>query len=304
MIPAESSAVERVRKDDLDLLRVRTPHGVALIAEQGAQLLSYQPHGQPPVVWLSEQARFERGESVRGGIPVCWPWFGDLDRNPAAVQACAGSGLGATPKHGFARTLDWVCAEPTLEADGVTLLFKLDLSHGHAGWNGAAQLSLRIRLAEVLTVELGVTNESDAALTLSQALHTYFAVSDVRQVRVEGVDGARFVDTLDGWTTKTQSGDLHITAETDRLYLGIDRTLSIHDPGWSRRIDIQTSHSASAVIWNPWIDKAARLSQFADDAWQRMLCIETARVWDDLVQVAPGDTAYMAVHIQAVPLPA
>ncbi len=292
---------ERFIQDDLALWRITTPHGQALVAEQGAQLLSYVPDGEQPLVWLSEQARYVRGESVRGGVPVCWPWFGDLERNPAQVRAGVHADLHAqAPKHGFVRTQDWTHAETSIETQAVTLVFRLDVVKGASGWSQPAHLTLRLRFADTLTVELGVTNESPEPMIVSQALHTYFAVSDVRQVQVLGVDGARFVDTLDDWQIKTQAGVLRFNGETDRIYLDVGKTLVIEDPGWSRSIQIQTAHSASAVIWNPWTDKAARLSQFADDAWQRMLCIETARVWDDLLTIAPGETGYMAVHVQTM----
>ena len=296
--------VDRYIQDELALLRVQTPHGQAVIAEQGAQLLKYTPTGQQPLVWLSAEAAYRRGESVRGGVPVCWPWFGDLVRNPAQVRA----GVDAAhhdqaPKHGFVRTLDWTHAETAIEAESVTLIFKLDVAGGSFGWAQPAHLTLRFRLADTVTIELGVTNSSNEAMVVSQALHTYFAVSDVRQVQVRGVEGSHFIDTLDEWKTKTQAGPLTISGETDRLYLNLGDRLSIEDPGWGRRIEIQTAHSASAVIWNPWIEKAARLSQFDDDAWPQMLCIETARVWDNLLSIAPGDTAYMAVHLRASPLP-
>lgn len=303
MTQPHPSTVERFIQDELALLRVQTRHGLAIIAEQGAQLLSYVPHGEAPLVWLSPDAAYRRGESVRGGVPVCWPWFSDLARNPAPVRA----GVDAAhqddaPKHGFARTLDWTHAETAHEAEGVTLVFKLDVAAGVCGWAQPAHLTVRFRLAESVTIELGVTNESTTPMVVSQALHTYFAVSDVRQVQVHGVAGASFIDTLDDWKTKTQAGALTIGAETDRLYLGLGNTLSIEDSGWARRITIRTAHSASAVIWNPWIDKAARLSQFPDDAWPGMLCIETARVWNDLLTIAPAETGYMAVHLQCSPL--
>lgn len=302
MTQLAESTVTRYTQGDLALWRVETPHGVGVIAEQGAQLLSYVPHGQPPLVWLSDEARYAHGESPRGGVPVCWPWFGDLARNPAEVRARVRDVAAANaPKHGFVRSQDWVHVDTAMDNDSATLVFKKEVFEGQGGWSQAAHLTLRLRFAESVTIELGVSNQSDTPLIASQALHTYFAVSDVRHISIEGVDGARFVDTLDDWAIKTQAGPLRFTSETDRLYLGLGNTLSIVDPGWARRIAIQTSHSRSAVIWNPWIDKAARLSQFADDAWQGMVCIETARVWDDLLQVEPGDTGYMAVHLRAIP---
>ena len=297
------STVTRFTRGDLALWRVETQHGVGIVAEQGAQLLSYVPHGQPPLVWLSDEARYVHGESPRGGVPVCWPWFGDLARNPAQVRArVRDTASDSAPKHGFARTQDWVHVDTAVDNDSATLVFRMEVFEGQAGWSQAAHLTMRLRFSEFITIELGVNNQSDAPLIASQALHTYFAVSDVRQISVDGVEGATFIDTLDDWTPKTQAGALRFNSETDRLYLGLGNTLSIVDPGWERRITIQTSHSRSAVIWNPWIDKAARLSQFADDAWTGMVCIETARVWDDLLHVEPGDTGYMAVHLKAIAL--
>jgi len=286
---------------DLALWRVRTPHGEGIIAEQGAQLLSYTPHGQPPLIWLSPEAAYDRGESLRGGVPVCWPWFGELDRNPPEVRANVDAETAShAPKHGFARTQDWVHVDTANDAEGVTLVFRLDVTGESPKWRHAARLTLRIRMADAITLELGVTNMSDAALTLSQALHTYFAVSDVHQVHITGVEGKSFVDTLDDWQVKDQVGPLRFTGETDRLYLGLDQPLTIHDPGWGRKIIVQSSHSRSAVIWNPWIEKAKRIGQFPDDAWQGMLCIETARVWDDVLTIEPGDTAFMAAYLRTI----
>lgn len=292
------STVERKMQGELAIWHVRTQHGEARVAEQGAQLLSYVPTGQPPLVWLSPDAEYRHGEGPRGGVPVCFPWFGDLSTNPPEVRA--GFDLAQfddAPKHGWVRSQDWTHADTTADPDGVTLVFRRTLPAGHGGWRHGAQLTLRMRFAAAVTLELGVRNDSDTPMTVSQALHTYFAVSDVRQVHVEGLKGVRFIDTLDDWFSKTQAGALRFAGETDRLYLNVPDTLVIVDPGWRRKIRVQSSHSRSAVLWNPWIDKARRLSQFPDDGWIGMLCIETARVWDDLLHVEPGDTAYMAVHL-------
>jgi len=299
---SNDSSAERFMQGDLALWRVRTPHGEALIAEQGAQLLSYTPHGQPPLVWLSPEASYERGVSLRGGVPVCWPWFGDLDRNPAEVRANVASAYAeSAPKHGFARIQDWGHVDTAFDAEGVTLVFRLDVTGESPKWGHPARLTLRIRLADAITLELGVCNLSDSPLTISQALHTYFAVSDVRDITISGVEGKSFVDTLDQWHVKTQGDALQFTGETDRLYLGLDQPLTIRDPGWARDIVVQSSHSRSAVIWNPWIEKAKRIDQFPDHAWQGMVCIETARVWDDVLTIAPGDTAFMAAYLRVVP---
>jgi glucose-6-phosphate 1-epimerase len=142
-----------------------------------------------------------------------------------------------------------------------------------------------VRLAQDLGMSLETHNRGDTPLTLSQALHTYFAVSDVRQVGVEGLQACRYIDTLQDWQELRQQHAPVFAAETDRIYLDTPARLSIVDPGWGRRIHLDARGSRSAVLWNPWIDKARRLSQFPDDAWQNMLCIETANVLEDVVQL-------------------
>ncbi|WP_457788405.1 D-hexose-6-phosphate mutarotase [Pseudomonas sp. PL-6] len=293
-----TAQVERVELDQLTCWRVRTVHAELLVAQQGAQILSYQPDGQPPLIWLSEQAAYERGQSVRGGVPVCWPWFGDLRCNPPAVQAAYQPGL--APSHGLVRGLDWQLLGIDEDGDAVTLRFVFDSrQHLLPGWPHAARLQLDIRLGEDLALNLETHNQGDEPLVISQALHSYFAVSDVRQVGVEGLDGCRYLDTLDDWRERRQDGALQFAGETDRIYLGTPARLSIVDPGWDRRIHLDSSGSRSAVLWNPWIDKAKRLSQFAAEAWQGMLCIETANVMEDVVRLAADERHALRLRLSS-----
>jgi glucose-6-phosphate 1-epimerase len=293
-----TAQVERVELDQLTCWRVRTVHAELLVAQQGAQILSYQPDGQPPLIWLSEQAAYERGQSVRGGVPVCWPWFGDLRCNPPAVQAAYQPGL--APSHGLVRGLDWQLLGIDEDGDAVTLRFVFDSrQHLLPGWPHAARLQLDIRLGEDLALNLETHNQGDEPLVISQALHSYFAVSDVRQVGVEGLDGCRYLDTLDDWREHRQDGALQFVGETDRIYLGTPARLSIVDPGWGRRIHLDSSGSRSAVLWNPWIDKAKRLSQFAAEAWQGMLCIETANVMEDVVRLAADERHALRLRLSS-----
>lgn len=282
---------------ELDCIRVRTPFSEALIARQGGHLMRFQHHGQPPLVWLSETAALERGQSIRGGVPVCWPWFGDLARSPLVVQRMYVGG--DAPFHGLVRAIDWQLQEPVIEDNRVQLSFQLLLPQGLPNWPHPAELRLRLSIGEHLDMALQTRNLGVAPLALTQALHTYFAVSDSREVSLGGFDGCHYLDALDEWREQEQHGDIRFTAETDRVYLGVGPTLTIDDPGWQRRIHLHTRQSHSAVVWNPWIDKAARLANFPDDAWQRMLCIETARVGEaDALLIAPGAAHEMGVEIR------
>jgi len=295
------SHVERVELDELTCWRVRAGAGVLLISQQGAQILSYQEDEQPPLIWLSEQAAYKRGQSVRGGVPVCWPWFGSLQRNPQAVQALHLQPE-AAPAHGLVRNLDWQLQNIDSSDAGVHLEFVYNsATQPLPDWPHAAELRLAIRLDERLHIQLSSRNLGDTPLAISQALHSYFAVSDVRQVAVEGLHGCHYIETLEDWQQRQQEGLLHFHGETDRIYQDTPAQLSILDPAWQRRIHLLSSGSESAVLWNPWIDKAQRLSQFASDAWQGMLCIEHANVIHDIRTLAPGEQHSLGLSLWAVP---
>ncbi|TWC39487.1 glucose-6-phosphate 1-epimerase [Pseudomonas sp. SJZ079] len=298
----QTPQVERVEMDELVCWRVRTAQAELLVAQQGAQVLSYQQHGQPALIWLSEQASYKKGQSLRGGVPVCWPWFGDLARNPQPVQTMYQSGRMIVPAHGLVRGADWQLLGVENEGDGVRMDFAfIEPDNGLPGWPGVS-LNLSIRLNQHLQISLTSHNQGSAPAAISQALHSYFAVSDVRQVEVEGLGGSRYIETLEDWQERWQDGNLRISGETDRIYLGLPAELSILDPGWQRRIHLQTSGSRSAVLWNPWVDKAKRLSQFAEDAWQGMLCIESANVLDDALTLAPGEQHSLSMTLWSEPL--
>ncbi|MGO4001576.1 D-hexose-6-phosphate mutarotase [Pseudomonas fluorescens] len=294
--------VETVKLDQLNCWRIRHGQAELLVAQQGAHILSYQLDGQPPVIWLNDEAVFKTGKSIRAGVPVCWPWFGNLQRNPASVQAMRVSNEPA-PAHGLVRALDWELGEIGTTDGGLNVEFILPVpENGLPGWPHQVDLRLSIQLDEQLHIHLTSHNRGTDSVSISQALHSYFAVSDVRNVQVEGVDGLSYIETLDDWNIAKQQGDLHVTGETDRIYLNTPAKLSIVDPTWERRIELTASGSRSAVIWNPWIDRAAAFSDMANDGWQRMLCIETANVMDDIVQLAAGASHTLGVSIASKPL--
>lgn len=295
------SHVERLELDELTCWRVRHDANELLISQQGAQILSYQQDDQPPLIWLGEQAAYKRGQGVRGGVPVCWPWFGNLQRNPQAVQAMHRQ-PDAAPAHGLVRSLDWQLQGIDQHADGVQLEFSYNsTTHPLNDWTHAAELRLSIRLDERLHIQLSSRNLGDTPLAISQALHSYFAVSDIRHVAVEGLHGCRYIETLEDWQQRQQDGLLTFSGETDRIYLDTPAQLSILDHAWQRRIQLHSVGSNSAVLWNPWIDKAQRLSQFASDAWQGMLCIEHANVMDDIRVLNAGQQHQLNLSLWAEP---
>lgn len=288
--------VETELHGELNCWRISSAHAELLIAQQGAQILSYQRIGEPPLLWLSDQAILRQGKSVRAGVPVCWPWFGNLQRNPESVQAMYKGDQ--APAHGLARGRDWQLRRVEEVGANLQIEFELPEAQGDLpGWAHEVELKLLIELGEQLHVTLTSYNLGNDRVTISQALHSYFAVSDVRQARVEGVQGLDYIETLADWQQRTQTGALGFAGETDRIYLHTPERLSIVDPHWNRRITLASSGSRSAVIWNPWTERAKELADMADDGWQRMLCIETANVWDDVVVLKPGASHALSVVI-------
>ncbi len=294
--------VESVKIDELDCWRIRHNGAELLVAQQGAHIFSYQRKGEQPLIWPNPEAVFKQGKGIRTGVPVCWPWFGVFDRNPQNVKAMRQSEQPAGA-HGFARTAIWKMDEVTAVADALQLDFSLPVpAGGFPGWPHQVDLKLSLLLDDQLHIRLTSHNHGPDTVTLSQALHTYFAVSDVRNVQVDGLDGAAYIDTADGWAEKTQSGLLHFTAETDRIYLDTPAQLNIVDKTWQRRIQLSAEGSKSTVIWNPWTERAKAFDDMADDGWQGMLCIETANVLDDVVELAPGQSHTLGVSITGIAL--
>ncbi|MHC6228098.1 D-hexose-6-phosphate mutarotase [Pseudomonas sp. X10] len=288
--------VEAEQHGELNCWRITSDHAELLIAQQGAQVLSYQRLGEPPLLWLSDQALFKHGKSVRAGVPVCWPWFGNLQRNPQSVQAMFHGEQ--APAHGLARDRDWQLLGMDGDGDDLRIEFSLPEAQGDLpGWPHNVELKLLIELGEQLNLTLTSYNLGNDNVTISQALHSYFAVSDARQVQVEGVEGLDYIETLANWQQRKQQGQLGFAGETDRIYLQTPARLSILDPHWNRRTTLLSRGSRSTVIWNPWTDRARDLPDMADDGWQRMLCIETANAWDDVVTLAPGASHSLSVSI-------
>lgn len=292
------ASIQETQYGELACLEITLGEAKLLMARQGAQVLSYSRGEEPPIIWLSPTAQGRAGRSVRGGIPVCWPWFGIFERNPKQIQ---GQYLGTdAPQHGLVRGVEWHLEGIEDSDAGVTLGFTAPpLS---ADWPAAA-LELRVRLDDRLHIELRSENRGAQPLYLSQALHSYYQVGDIRQARVEGLDGCHYLNTVASWDEQhRQSGQLTFNAETDRIYRDPPERLSIVDPVLARRILLTSAGAGSAVLWNPWVDKAARLSDFPADGWQQMLCIETANVLERRLALAPGRSHSLRLAIEVQPL--
>jgi glucose-6-phosphate 1-epimerase len=255
--------------------------GEAAIALQGAHVIGFRARGQQPLIWMSDAANFAPGKSLRGGVPICWPWFG-----PHATDA-------SLPGHGPARTADWRPVGSQSLDDGRTRL-SLELVSGDAIRRQCPhplRVQLHVTVGYSLRFALETTNLGETPFELGDALHTYFLVGDVRKAGVEGLDACTYIDKVNGGARKLQSGPVTIAGEADRIYLDTGTHLAIADPVMRRRILIDSEGSSSVVVWNPWVDKAEKMGDLGPHGYLRMLCVETANAADDVVQLAPG-----AVH--------
>ena len=279
----------RVKSANFDLGNGGLPrlsiHGRTAEAElylQGAQLTRWRPHGHAPVLWLSDRAMFKPDAAIRGGIPVCWPWFG-----PKPGEATAKA-------HGFARTATWTMHNvellPDSSINAVLTLTDHDVPAVNSVWRNAFSLTLDITIGESLTLALTTKNIGRASFDITEALHTYLEVGDIRRASITGLDGVAYVDQLAGGARTTQvETDIHFTAETDRIY-ATESSCQLRDPVLKRRIHVSKAGSGSTVVWNPWIEKTARLADMNASSWQSMVCVEAANSSDARVHLAPGQS--------------
>jgi glucose-6-phosphate 1-epimerase len=259
------------------------PAGTAVVAIQGAQLLSWTPAGHDPVVWLSPVGRLGTGKAVRGGTPICWPWFGGHPADPAK------------PAHGIVRTRDWLVLGAGVTDPGAWVqLGTVTTAADAAYWPHQATVRLRVTLHRQLGLELSTTNTGDAPFALSQALHTYFCVGEIADAEVSGFDGETYQDKLDGGRRHRQAGVISFPGEVDRIYDAHTGAASIADRQLQRRIAITQSGSRSAVVWNPGPDKASRLGDMGPDGWKRFVCVETANAGADVIQLNAGEARTLA----------
>ncbi len=281
-------AVFELGSGGLPRLAVNSSLADAHIYLHGAHVTHFQPRGAAPVLFLSGKSWFAAGKPIRGGVPVIFPWFG-----PHASISDA-------PAHGFARTADWEVESLSIDSDDViTVVLRLDAKLAtHPAWPHDFVLQYRIVIGRTLTLTLESENTSSAPFSFENALHTYFAVGDVRQTATTGLAEASYIDKTDGMQRKVQGIDpIRITQETDRVFENTRAACVLDDASSRRKITVEKSGSQTTVVWNPWIAKAAAMADFAADEWPRMLCIETANAGANAVVLPPGEKHSMRAAI-------
>ncbi|MFH1817763.1 MAG: dihydroxy-acid dehydratase [Pseudomonadota bacterium] len=264
--------------------------GRATICLQGAHVVSFRPKSQHvPVVWVSDAAKFAPGKSIRGGAPVCWPWFG------------AHASEASFPAHGFARTVPWTVTGSRKRNDAKTeiTLQLADNEQTRAQWPHATRLSLTVIVSDKLEMHLATTNTGTAPIQVGEALHTYLQISDVGSVTIAGLEGSTYHDKVDHFAKKKQSGAIALKSEVDRVYVNTPADCVIEDAGLNRRIRVAKTGSQSTIVWTPWTEKADKMGDMGKGksgaGWREMVCVESANAMDNVVTVAPGETHTMSV---------
>jgi glucose-6-phosphate 1-epimerase len=255
----------------------------------GAHITSWRPAGEEEVLFLSRQSRWEDGHAIRGGIPICFPWFAHKADNPKA------------PDHGFVRTKAW--ALDSIADVAGTIIVSMSTESDEATkkwWPAEFRLVLRAAFGKELSVELVTANTGRTPLCFEEALHAYFRVSNIEVTRARIPDALRYIDKTDSHRTKTQQGDIVIASETDRVYLDTRDEIELEDPVLERRLRVAKENSRTTVAWNPWTQKAHSLSDFGDDEWVQMICVEPSNVSDFAVGLAPGQQHTMKALVRVV----
>lgn len=287
-----------IRIDELQALKITHPLFSATLLLQGAQLIEFTPahHKEHNLLWLSDCAQYKHGKPIRGGIPICWPWFGNIEKNPECIQTQLPNPALANA-HGFARTQDWHITAINENCHFVEVTLQLISSHDtHIIWPFDFSLDITFKFSKTLAISLTTTNTGSRPFSISQALHSYLPTQDIEHSDISSTYNLRYIDALDDWKNKVQGKRIRFTAETDRLYFFEKEDYSLHLRTPTNSVEINNKNSQSAVIWNPWIDKSKRLSQFHNDDYKTMLCIETANVLSDIKDVLPQKKSTLAVE--------
>ena len=265
-------------KGGIPCITIENKHASAKISLQGAHILSWIPKGNEDVLWLSEEAKFAPGKSVRGGIPICWPWFGAHETNSNF------------PAHGFARTTNWQVLSTEALSDGHTRISftTTPLTENTDMWPVDTTVQYQINIGKKLELELITHNNGTQAISIGQALHTYFNIGDISKTLLHGLDHCDYLDKPDNFKRKTQYGPVCIEEEVDRIYLDTASDCVIEDKALNRNIVIIKCGSHSTVVWNPWQEVAANMGDLGPDGYTKMLCVESCNASEDVITIQPG----------------
>ncbi len=274
---------------------VKTPSASAQIYLQGAHLTQWQPVGQKPVLFLSEKAHFEAGKTIRGGIPIIFPWFGNRTANPCSQRTDG-------PSHGFARTSLWNLDSAVMRGDNLDLILTLQQNEQSRalGYDNFL-ITYKLLIGSELKMELLTENRGNEPIQIEEALHTYFEVGDVRKISIEGLNQIDYIDKTDSFKENHQDEPLvTLVKETDRCYQSTSGTVTLQDPTFNRSIRIEKANSNMTVVWNPGEEETKRIADMNGDGWLRFVCIESANAGINSVVIEPKQSHSMGTIVSVI----
>lgn len=287
MLPSSVSIIEEI--SDYPILEVNHSMASGRIALNGAHVMSWIPKGSKPVLYMSPQAALEPGKAIRGGIPICWPWFGPHPTDHSL------------PSHGFVRNLMWTLVNASENLTGVTLEFTLSSSELSLPiWPHSFSLRLEVKMGTTLSIDLHITNTDTSEWPMTGALHTYLCVDDVREAAVMGLDDSFYVESRLSPERIEQSGPIYFDREIDRLY-DSRNTVRLMDRTGRRTVVVDKGGSRATVVWNPWIEKSQRLNDLPDDAYPYFVCIEAANAGHQIITLPPGENHTLSQRLRIQP---
>jgi glucose-6-phosphate 1-epimerase len=270
----------------LACVKITTPRASGEIYLHGAHVTSWKPAGTEEVLYVSSKSKWQDGSAIRGGIPVCFPWFSTRAEDPRS------------PAHGLVRTNSWELEGITHADHDVTIALSTSANEAtRKTWFGDYHLLFCATFGEQLRLELIVTNHGTSSFRFEEALHSYYGVGNVAAARLRGLSGVAYIDKTDAQREKHQRGDILISSETDRIYRNTLATVEIEDPAARRRMLVAKEGSRDTVVWNPWSEKAKAMSDLGADEWRRFVCVETCNVGDHAITLAPAQSHTMTALV-------
>lgn len=260
------------------------PCFTARISQFGGQLLSYIPKGKNEIIWLSNKAKLDGSKPIRGGAPICWPWFGPA-KNEHKDE----------PQHGYVRNLNWNITHTTVNQQSMDIILSPQIPNAlkhkisltvELKITFSFETSTPVGSSNACSIELTTINSTDKPQGLSQAIHTYFSIESISNCRITGLNDVNYIDKLDNQVVKNQQGDILITEHTDRIY--ITDLSSVDLQSQNMAVQISGKGHDSIVIWNPWVDNAKAMPDFDDEGYKHMICVEMANTQNLTLQ--PGQT--------------
>ena len=266
-------------ENDLAFITISNKYADADICLYGAHVTHFKPHRTMDILWMSPESNFQEGSPIRGGIPICFPWFG-----PHKTDS-------EKPMHGFARLMYWDVLEITTQKTGETLV-RLQLCSSEKTkvyWNQEFCAEITIIIGKKLSTTLKITNTSTEAFEYSAALHSYFNLSSLENISIEGLQNTKFHDQLEQNDSIQESPVLEILKAETRHYYDTEATCTINDSIYRRRISVAKAGSKITTIWNPGEETCIAIDDMPDDAFYTFVCVEAVNAFNHTINLAPGE---------------